>query len=143
MEEMHSSREWIELAARAIELFGVAVIVIGVAQAGVYFILGLRRRAKTGATGTSLAHVMKLRVGRNLLLGLEILVAADIIETVALELTLESVAALGLLVLVRTFLSWTTLLEIEERWPWQKTSPAEEPAKDPLELPAAVMPRES
>jgi uncharacterized membrane protein len=52
-------------------------------------------------------------------LGLEILVAADIIRTVVLEPTLSKVLVLGLLVLIRTFLSWSLVLEIEERWPWQ------------------------
>ena len=60
-----------------------------------------------------------LRLGRTLLLGLEILVAADIVRTVALEATLESVVVLALLVLVRTFLSWALEVEIEGRWPWQ------------------------
>jgi uncharacterized membrane protein len=69
-----------------------------------------------------------LAVARALLLGLEILVAADIIRTVALEPTLANVAILGLLVLIRTFLSWTLVVETEERWPWQprrwpRTSP--------------------
>ena len=62
---------------------------------------------------------LRIRLGRALLLGLEVLVAADIIRTVALEATLESVAALGLLVLVRTFLSWALVVEIEGRWPWR------------------------
>jgi len=52
-------------------------------------------------------------------LGLEILVAADIIRTVVLEPTLANVLVLGLLVLIRTFLNWSLVLEIEERWPWQ------------------------
>jgi uncharacterized membrane protein len=47
------------------------------------------------------------------------LVAADIVRTVALEATLESVAVLGLLVLIRTFLSWALVVEVEGRWPWQ------------------------
>ena len=72
-------------------------------------------------------------MARSLLLGLEILVAADIIRTVALDLTLQAVAALGLLVLVRTFLSWTLVVETEGRWPWQQRGPAElapaEPAR--------------
>jgi uncharacterized membrane protein len=59
------------------------------------------------------------------LLGLEILVAADIIRTVALEATLQSVVVLGLLVLVRTFLSWALVVEIEGRWPWQPEREAE------------------
>jgi uncharacterized membrane protein len=60
-----------------------------------------------------------VRLGKALLLGLEILVAADIVRTVALEATLESILTLGLLVLVRTFLSWSLTVEIEGRWPWQ------------------------
>jgi uncharacterized membrane protein len=60
------------------------------------------------------------RLGRALLVGLEILVAADIIETVVLDSTLQSVAGLGLLVLIRTFLSWSITLEIEGRWPWER-----------------------
>ncbi len=58
-------------------------------------------------------------MGKTLLLGLEILVAADIIRTVALESTFESVVVLGVLVLVRTFLSGSLVVEIEGRWPWQ------------------------
>ena len=59
-------------------------------------------------------------LGKGLLLGLEILVAADVIRTVALEPTSENIAALGLLVVVRTFLSWSLVVEVESRWPWQK-----------------------
>ncbi len=61
----------------------------------------------------------KQGLGKSLLLGLEILVAADVIRTVALEQTIESIIALGILVLVRTFLSWALVVEIEGRWPWQ------------------------
>lgn len=63
----------------------------------------------------------KHNLGKGLLLGLEILVAADVIRTVALEPTFENIAALGLLVLIRTFLSWSLVVEIEGRWPWQKS----------------------
>jgi uncharacterized membrane protein len=59
------------------------------------------------------------RLARSLLLGLELLVAADIIRTVALEATLVTIAQLGFLVVVRTFLSWSIVVEIEGRWPWQ------------------------
>ncbi|MCB0165772.1 MAG: DUF1622 domain-containing protein, partial [Anaerolineae bacterium] len=58
-----------------------------------------------------------------LLLGLEILVAADVIRTVALEATLNSVMVLGILVLIRTFLSWALVVEMEGRWPWQSPRP--------------------
>jgi uncharacterized membrane protein len=62
------------------------------------------------------------RLGYALLLGLEILVAADVVRTVALEPTLVNVATLGLLVIIRTFLSWSIVLEVEGRWPWQSRS---------------------
>jgi uncharacterized membrane protein len=61
-------------------------------------------------------------LGKTLLVGLELLVAADIIRTVALDLTLKNIALLGALVLVRTFLGWTLTVEVEGRWPWQKIS---------------------
>jgi uncharacterized membrane protein len=59
------------------------------------------------------------------LLGLDLLIAADIIRTVTLDPTLENVAALGLLVVVRTFLSWALVLEAEGRWPWQRIDDAD------------------
>lgn len=59
-------------------------------------------------------------LGRSILLGLELLVAADIIRTVAVTPTLESVAVLAGIVLIRTFLSFSLELEITGRWPWQK-----------------------
>jgi uncharacterized membrane protein len=63
-------------------------------------------------------------LGKSLLLSLEILVAADVIRTVALQPTLSNILGLGLLVVIRTFLSWSLVVEMEGRWPWQaKTSP--------------------
>ncbi len=60
------------------------------------------------------------RLGRGILLGLEFLVAADIIHTVAVELTFETVGILAIIVLIRTFLSFTLEVELSGRWPWQK-----------------------
>ncbi|WP_271619087.1 DUF1622 domain-containing protein [Bradyrhizobium sp. CCBAU 51745] len=62
----------------------------------------------------------KISIGRSLLLGLEVLVAADIVKTIAIELTFASLGLLAGLVVVRTFLSWSLTLEIEGRWPWQR-----------------------
>ena len=110
--------EWIEYAALAIEILAVAIIVVFIfSSLAHYFISGIRH------PGERLQQYGKLKysLGRTLLLGLEILVAADIIRTVALESTLESVAILGLLVLVRTFLSWALIVEIEGHWPWQSS----------------------
>ena len=108
--------EWIEYAALAIEILAVAIIVVFIfSSLAHYFISGIRHPGERHQQYGKL----KYSLGRTLLLGLEILVAADIIRTVALESTLESVAILGLLVLVRTFLSWALVVEIEGRWPWQ------------------------
>ena len=63
----------------------------------------------------------RLYLVRALLLGLEVLVAADVIRTVAVSPTLNSVAVLAAIVAIRTFLSWSLILELEGRWPWQKS----------------------
>lgn len=60
-------------------------------------------------------------VARSILLGLEFLVAADIIHTVAVDLTFESVGVLSLVVLIRTFLSFTLEMESTGKWPWQQS----------------------
>jgi uncharacterized membrane protein len=106
---------WIEHAALAIEILAVVIIVVAIfASMGHYLFQAALRPEEEDRY-----KVLKLRLGRSLLLGLEILVAADIVRTVALEATLESVAVLGLLVLIRTFVSWALVVEIEGRWPWQ------------------------
>jgi uncharacterized membrane protein len=106
---------WIEVAALAIEILAVAIIVVAIVYAVVRYLL----KAAAHPESEDRYLRLKVRLGRALLLGLEILVAADIVRTVALEATLESVAVLGMLVLIRTFLSWALVVEIEERWPWQ------------------------
>jgi len=113
--------EWIERAALALEIFAVALIVILLIAASIQLALSyLRTRSMAG-----LYDEYRKKLGRSLLLGLEILVAADIVRTVALEPSLTNVAVLGILVLVRTFLSWSLSVEIEGRWPWSGA-----PAKD-------------
>jgi uncharacterized membrane protein len=106
---------WVAYAATGIELLAVAVIVLAIVFATAAYAVKILARQADQTTYTDFRH----RVGRALLLGLEILVAADIIRTVVLEPTLSNVLVLGLLVLIRTFLSWALVLEIEERWPWQ------------------------
>jgi len=107
--------EIIEYAALAIEVLAVTIIVVAIFW-GVfrYLLKGINREGLGGRF-----RELKESLGRTLLLGLEILVAADIVRTVALEATMQSVAILGLLVLIRTFLSWSLAVEIEGRWPWQ------------------------
>jgi uncharacterized membrane protein len=109
----------IELAAEAIEAFAVAIIVIAIAHGSVRYVIHLRRQVENAY------EQYKAQVGKALLLGLEILVAADIIKTVALEPNLQNVLILGLLVIIRTFLSWSLVVEIEGHWPWQRTNSVE------------------
>jgi uncharacterized membrane protein len=109
-------REVIELVTLGIEALAVLVIVGGI----VYSIV--RYFHRTRLQGSGRYKRFKHRIGNSLLLGLEFLVAADIIRTVALDPTLQSVAVLGLLVLIRTFLSWARVVEIEGAWPWQTKS---------------------
>jgi uncharacterized membrane protein len=108
--------QWIELAAVVIEVLAVAIIVIATIYATVAYLVRLASRT----AGLPAYEQYKIRLGRALLLGLEILVAADIVRTVALEPSLENVGILALLVLIRTFLSWSLVVEIEHRWPWQQ-----------------------
>ena len=103
---------WIHIVGIGIEIFGVLVIVLGIGWSTVLFV-GHRLAEQHYTT-------YKIRIGRSLLLGLEVLVAADIVKTIALDLTFTSLALLAGLVLIRTFLSWTLVLEIEGRWPWQR-----------------------
>ncbi|UCD98131.1 MAG: DUF1622 domain-containing protein [Chloroflexota bacterium] len=107
--------EWIEYAALAIEIIAVAIIAGAIIYALTHFLL----KSIFQPESEGLYQDLKVRLGKALLLGLEILVAADIVRTVALEATFESVIVLGLLVLIRTFLSWALVVEIEGRWPWQ------------------------
>jgi uncharacterized membrane protein len=90
----------------------VIVIVIGLAWSTYLF---LRRQMAEEYYGT-----YKIRIDRSLLLGLEVVVAADIVKTIAVEPSLTSLAVLGGLVVIRTFLSSTLVLEIEGRWPWRR-----------------------
>lgn len=106
---------WVAYAATGIEVLAVAIIVLVIIFATVTYSMKIMARQADITTYTEFRN----RIGRALLLGLEILVAADIIRTVVLEPTLNNVIVLGLLVLIRTFLSWSLVLEIEERWPWQ------------------------
>jgi uncharacterized membrane protein len=102
----------IRMIGSGIEIFGVLVIVTGIAWSTF-------RQLRQPISDQD-SDVYKIRIGRSLLLGLEVLVAADIVKTIAHELTFMSLGLLAGLVLVRTFLSWTLVLEIEGRWPWQR-----------------------
>jgi uncharacterized membrane protein len=104
-------------AAEALEMLAIASILIGVVVAVVSgLVVGFNAGVDSGVDR------FKQSIARGLLVGLDLLIAADVIKTVTLEGTLESAAVLGILVVIRTFLSWTLILEVEERWPWQRSS---------------------
>lgn len=108
----------IALAGTVFEVAGVSVLIIGSLIAATQVVVALAKRQPATSAYQSLRHGL----ARAILLGLEFLVAADIIRSVALEPTLLSVSVLGLIVLVRTFLSWSLEVEITGRWPWQRAS---------------------
>lgn len=112
--------EWfpaaLKLTTRAIEVGGIAIIVLGTLGASIGVVWQLMR----GRPGEDVFSLYRSNIGRAILLGLEFLVAADIINTVAIEPTLQSLAVLGGIVLIRTFLSFSLEVEIEGRWPWDR-----------------------
>ena len=105
-----------EWSAVLMEMLGIFIIV---ALALYALIFGATRLLKQDAT-EPIFHQFRQRLGRGILLGLEFLVAADIIHTVAVELTPKTVGVLAIIVLIRTFLSFTLEVELTGRWPWQK-----------------------
>lgn len=111
-----------EAVAKAFELAGIAVIIGGTVFAIVRFAVTLSHRDRTGQDRLT---TFRRRLGRAILTSLEFLVAADIIRTVAIDPTLESVIVLGIIVLIRTFLSFSLEVEIDGRWPWQKKPAAD------------------
>jgi uncharacterized membrane protein len=112
---MQAVRQLIEWVALSIEVLAVAVIVGAIIVA---VISGGRWR--TDAVRSDIFTDYKRRMGRGLLLGLELLLAADIIGTVALTTpTLQSLASLGLLAVIRSFLSWSLDVELDGCWPWR------------------------
>ncbi len=113
--------DWIESIGLGINLFGVIIITIGIV------VVSLRSLYRYFEKKTDdVYRSYKQELGRVLLLGLEILVAADIIETVATEPSLSSITVLGILVIIRTFLSWSLEVEIDGKWPWQAGDDEEE-----------------
>lgn len=125
MEFANPLRPYIELASLVIETLAIVIIVVAILYGLLQYVLDTFLRGRT----RDVYQAFKIRLGSALLLGLEILVAADIIRTVALEPTLENVLVLGLLVIIRTFLSWSLVVEIEGRWPWQKKADANKAEK--------------
>jgi uncharacterized membrane protein len=109
-------REWVELSSQGIQALAVVIIVVSIIFGSLRYLLHVTR---------GVAHPYesyKQVLGRSLLLALELLVAADVIRTVLLDLTAKGMEILGALVLVRTFLSWSLVVELEGHWPWQASA---------------------
>lgn len=104
-----------EFCAAVIEAIGVAII----AGATVSALVTALRRRLAGVDGDAVYHEVRQTLGRGILIGLEFLVAADIIHTVAVELNMNTVGVLAIIVLIRTFLSFALEVELTGRWPWQ------------------------
>jgi uncharacterized membrane protein len=120
-------REFVELAGTVAEIAGVVLIIGGLVIASARYAISPK--------GERVSRYQRYRqdLGRAILLGLEVLVAADIVRTVAFTPTMDSVIVLAMIVAIRTFLSWSLALELEGRWPWQRAAerPAPEPAPQP------------
>lgn len=108
---------WITHVGEAIDTVGVAIIVVGVIYGLV--VVGIRGLARPEQRAGLYVRVRQ-QLGRAILLGLEVLVAGDIVRTVATTPTFTSLGVLAIIVAIRTFLSWSLELEMTGRWPWQK-----------------------
>ena len=111
---METSRTLIEIGAVAIEAMAVLLI------AGSFLLASVRFLVDTRQQTSNRYEKYKLALGRSLSLGLEFLVAADVIRTVTLAPTFTNIGVLAAVILTRTFLSWSLAVEMEGRWPWQQ-----------------------
>jgi uncharacterized membrane protein len=113
-EAIDATLHWI---ATGIEVTGVAIIVVGAVAATMQFVYG----GLVTIGWSDAFHQYRANLGRGILLGLELLVAADIIGTVAVTPSFENLAVLAFIVLIRTFLSFSLEVEIEGHWPWRRS----------------------
>ena len=107
--------EWMEGVVHGFEIVGVAILVAGSIAALAGYVLALARGRREGAF-----ERVRQAIGRAILLGLEVLIIADIVLTITVDTTLESALTLGLVVLVRTFLSFSLEIELEGALPWRR-----------------------
>jgi uncharacterized membrane protein len=115
-------RPFIETVGTAVDAAGVALIALGLIYTTARFVARMR------GEGDAAYRRYREGLGRTLLLGLEFLVAADVIRTVAIEPTYENIGVLALIVVIRTFLSWSLEVELDGRWPWQRHGPPRDDA---------------
>jgi len=115
METIHA---YIEALAKVLEVAGVAIILGGVVLSSIWFV----RAGRSSRDWRSSYEGYRANLGRGILLGLELLVGADIIGTITAPLTFTSVGLLAVIIVIRTFLSFSLETEIEGCWPWQRRS---------------------
>jgi uncharacterized membrane protein len=108
-----------------VEGVGAGIMVVGSVGACVWYAQDLRRGAKDAY------QVLRENIGRVILLGLEVLIIADIIRTIVVQPSLESVAVLGIIVVIRILLSFSLEIEIDGTWPWNRVRSAREPSDEP------------
>ena len=113
-------REWLEWSSRGIEVLAVAIIVVSIIFGSLRFLSQWVRHVPDSY------RAYKVLVGSSLLLSLEFMVAADVIRTVLLDFTARGLEILGGLVVIRTFLSWSVMIELAGHWPWQSASVSRE-----------------
>ena len=109
-----SFSEIISVIGYSIEAVGIIVVIIGSISSSITFIRSYKKLDEGVAY-----HTYRRQLGRSILLGLEFLIAGDIIRTVVVENTIQNVSILAFIIIMRTFLSVTLHLEVEGRWPWQ------------------------
>ena len=111
---MESLKTIVEQLSKILEAAGVIIIVLGILFFLIKFIISLLKKESDNFKS------LKMGLGKSILIGLEVLIAADIIHTVIIDPTLNQVFALGVIVLIRTFLSLSLQVELDGRFPWQK-----------------------
>ena len=116
-----------ELVSAGFQLAGIVALVCGAVLTFILYIRILSRRGDASAAYRD----FRRNLGKAILLGLELLVAADIIRSVALDPTFATIGVLGMIVVIRTFLSWSLEVEINGKWPWQKVHASHDTVTDP------------
>ena len=117
-------KDWVDGVSKVVDAVGVVIVVLGLVVASAMFL----SRALRSDQFDPVYRSYRQGLGRAILLGLEFLVAADIIRTVAVDPTFQNPGVLALIVLIRTFLSMALQVEIDGRWPWQAREPDRPPA---------------
>jgi uncharacterized membrane protein len=110
---MENFSKYVQLSSQIIEVLGILVIGVGIVLSFFRFVLNKENYSQK-------YEVLRKELGKTILLGLEVLVAADIISTVVAETKIEQMVSLAIVVLIRTFLSFSIETEIEGKFPWKK-----------------------